>query len=85
VTPRKTGENQNLITVKISDGQMLECTEYHKWYIQKQDSRGMATKIIKKSTNELCIGDKIIKSTFPVIHGGLELDFSYASTSANQG
>ena len=79
VTPRKTGENQNLITVKTSDGQTLECTEYHKWYIQKQDSRGMATKIIKKSTNELCIGDKIIKSTFPVIHGGLDLDFSYAN------
>ena len=62
VIPQKTGENQRLITVITSDGQKLECTEYHKWYIQTQDSRGKASKIIEKRTHELCVGDKIIKN-----------------------
>lgn len=79
VVPRKTGENQKLITVVTSDGQKLECTEYHKWYIQTQDAYGKATKIIEKRTHELCVNDKIIKNTFPVINGTLELSFAYAN------
>ena len=31
---RKTGENQKLLTVHFSNGMTLNCTEYHKFYIQ---------------------------------------------------
>ena len=36
VTVKKTGENQNLITVTFSNGAQLTCTKYHKFYIQKK-------------------------------------------------
>ena len=35
-TVLKTGENQELVKVVLSDGSELECTPYHKFYIQVQ-------------------------------------------------
>jgi ribonucleoside-diphosphate reductase alpha chain len=32
--PKKTGENQKLLTIKFSNGMLLKCTEYHKFYIE---------------------------------------------------
>jgi ribonucleotide reductase alpha subunit len=61
VIPRKTGENQKLLTVELNFGgkngyfNSLECTEYHKWYIQKEHGVTCVT------TNELQVGDKIIE------------------------
>lgn len=54
----KTGENQKLVKVVTSTGQELECTEYHKWYL----SDGSEVR-----TNELKVGDKLIKFDLPVI------------------
>lgn len=54
VTPRQTGIDQELVTVKTSDGQQLDCTKYHKWFIQE------GKKVVVKQTNELLLGDKII-------------------------
>lgn len=79
VIPVKTGENQQLLTIKTSDGQALDCTEYHKWYIQTQDKFGNTHQIICKRTHELEVGDKIIKYNFPTIEGGLELTYAYAN------
>jgi hypothetical protein len=36
-TVRKTGQNQQLMTVKFSNGHSLTCTPYHKFYIQKEN------------------------------------------------
>lgn len=38
VTPMKTGENQQLITVSFSNGSEIKCTPYHKFYILLDDN-----------------------------------------------
>ena len=37
VDVRKTGENQKIIKIMTKSGKMLECTEYHKFYIQNEE------------------------------------------------
>lgn len=69
----KTGENQKLITVKLSDGRELDCTEYHKWYIQ--DGYGIKSREVR--TNELEVGQKLIKFDLPIIEGTEKLPFAY--------
>lgn len=69
----KTGENQELVEVNLSSGNSLECTLYHKWYIQD----GYDGKVSEKRTHELKVGDKLIKFELPVIHGFKNLDFAY--------
>jgi ribonucleoside-diphosphate reductase alpha chain len=66
----KTGENQKLIKLDFSNGQTIECTEYHKFYIQKGYNRGTGKnklEILEKRACELKKGDKIIKNVFPII------------------
>lgn len=74
VIPKKTGENQKLIKIKLSDGNEIDATEYHRWFIQD------TTKSIKKETKDLKIGDQIIKHEFPImLDGKKELEFAYAN------
>lgn len=70
----KTGDNQELLKVNLSSGDSLECTPYHKWYIQKGFSRGG---IIEKRTHELKPGDKLIKFDLPIIQGSDTFSFAY--------
>ena len=81
VTVQKTGENQKLLRVKTDSGYELDCTEYHKFYIQKGYLRGTGKnklEIIEKRANELKPGDKLIKFELPIIeHGDKELKFAY--------
>ncbi len=81
VTVQKTGENQKLLRVKTDSGYGLDCTEYHKFYIQKGYLRGTGKnklEIIEKRANELKPGDKLIKFELPIIeHGYKELKFAY--------
>ena len=72
----KTGVNQKLLTVKTSSNQSLDCTEYHKFYIQNGYSKGS---IVEKRAHELKIGDKLIKFDLPLVQGGDELDFAYSN------
>lgn len=69
----KTGENQSLWNVQLSDGRALDCTPYHKWYVM--DGYGQAPREVR--THELKPGDKLVKLTTPVIEGDLELDRPY--------
>lgn len=72
----KTGENQELITVTLSDGSYLVCTPYHKFYIQ--DDYDAKPREVRAA--ELQEGDKLIKFKLPVLnHDGLP-DFPYAYT-----
>lgn len=76
----KTGENQKLIKVVFSNGKHLDCTPYHKFYIQEGYDRGTgenALKIYQKQASELRSGDKIIKFTAPVMEFENELEDAY--------
>lgn len=77
VTVKKTGENQKLLKVVTNSGYELECTPYHKFYVVVRSPTSGNTKIVEKRTHELKVGDKLIKSDFPVINGEVELDFAY--------
>lgn len=72
----KTGENQKLVTVTTSSNQELTCTEYHKFYVQNDYSRGS---VVEKRTHELKSGDKLIKFDLPIIHGDKELEYAYTN------
>src|SRR5699024_4855108 len=69
----KTGEDQPLVKVITDSGPELECTPYHKFYVQ-EDYRSVP---IIKQADELSSGDKLIKSTFPIIEGRATLQHAY--------
>ena len=75
-TVRKTGENQKLLNISLSNGMELKCTEYHKFYVQmsynKKDLKKIEAKDLKK-------GMKLIKYELPCIKEGTE-EFKYAYT-----
>lgn len=78
VTIKKTGENQKLIKVVTNSGFELECTPYHKFYVVVRGSNNFTgTKIFEKRAHELVVGDKLIKSDFPILNGDQVLDFAY--------
>ena len=72
VQVKMTGVNQKLVRVVTSSGQELECTEYHKFYIQDGYRN-----IIVKQASELKAGDKLIKFDLPVIEGKREFLYAY--------
>ena len=59
VLVRKTGEDQELIQVHTSDGNVLDCTRYHKFYIQSDEV------VIVKEAENLVNGDVIISYKVP--------------------
>ncbi|AXQ66721.1 ribonucleotide reductase of class Ia (aerobic), alpha subunit [Vibrio phage vB_VpS_PG07] len=73
-TVRKTGTSQKLVRVVTDSGQELECTEYHKFYVQVGHGKG---KVVEKRAHELQAGDKLIKFDLPVIEGSEDLPLAY--------
>ena len=68
VTPKKTGENQELYRIEFSNGSVLKCTPYHK-FILKDHNRVEA--------KDLCVGDKLVRCSFPIINGENTLRNAY--------
>ena len=69
----KTGENQKMIKVTISDGSHLVCTEYHK-FIDESNT--------KLPAGDLKVGQTIIGFNLPVIENGLDnMENSYRKGS----
>ena len=66
VTPKITGHNIPMYRVWLSNGNYLDCTNYHKWVISTNYNGG--TK--KVETQNLKIGDKLAKYEFPIINKG---------------
>ena len=70
----KTGENQELLKVSLSDSSSVECTPYHKFYIQegyisKYNGDIINHKNVKTiDAQDLRTGMKIIKCDYPVIN-----------------
>ena len=65
---KKTGINQKIVKVILSNGQILECTPYHKWYTVKNYNDQRNGKLTEKRTHELVIGDKLCKFDLPVVN-----------------
>lgn len=68
VIPEKTGENQPIMRVTLSDGKTLRCTPYHK-FILSDGSR--------VECQNLKIGDKLQKCHYPIIEGEETLKNAY--------
>lgn len=78
----KTGENKELLRVITADGYELDCTPYHKFYVQKGYNEGTGKnklEILEKRASELVKGDKLIKFELPVIEGKKELKKAYTN------
>lgn len=73
VEPKITGKDQAIVTVTLSDGRVLNCTEYHDFHI----AEGYTGRSNKVKAINLEPGMKLIKSNFPVIEHGPELRHAY--------
>jgi ribonucleoside-diphosphate reductase alpha chain len=62
----KTGEDQELIEIHMNNGSVLNCTKYHKFYIDN----GEGQTIIE--AKNLSINDTIIDFTYPVLKKSLD-------------
>lgn len=62
---KQTSEWSELMKIKFSNGIELECTPYHKFYLQ--DGYNKNKIIIKEAKNLIPGKDKLIKADFPVI------------------
>ena len=84
-TVRQTGQNQELIRVNFSDETSIDCTKYHKFYIQTKNVYYNTLKqdILKSSAVEIVEaqnlreGMKIVKCEYPIIDGKSELQYAY--------
>lgn len=86
VVVKQTGENQELIKIEFSDGSELECTPYHKFYIQEKYPESKLSNDILKSSNvktveakDLTTDMKLVKCSFPIIDKGDDLKNAYTS------
>jgi len=70
----QTGQDQPLMTVRLSNGSVLHCTEYHKFYIQKSYHARQPTCV---RAHELKAGMKLIKCDYPVIDSGTIWPYAY--------
>ena len=70
----KTGENQELISVETDDGCKIECTPYHKFFIQNSYNKNSVTVVEAK---DLKSGDKLKKCSYPVIDGHSTMKYAY--------
>jgi ribonucleoside-diphosphate reductase alpha chain len=76
---RKTGENQKLVTVNLSNGATITCTPYHKFLINENYSDNRSIKnSFRVDAQDLKEGMKLKKWSPPVIDG--EHEFKYAYT-----
>ena len=78
VEPRVTGYEQPMVTISLSDGRSLRCTEAHKWVIvEGYDSKQTQSRV---SAIDLKVGQKLLKIEYPVVEMGEEIDSRYAYT-----
>ena len=64
----QTGQDQPLMTVRLSNGSVLHCTEYHKFYNHNKHC---------VRAHELKAGMKLLKCSYPVVDTGTALIDAY--------
>lgn len=69
VVPKITGTNKNMVSVNLSNGISIRCTENHKWVLS-DNSRVKAV--------DLVVGNKLAKFNYPIIPGDDILDDAYS-------
>ncbi len=74
---KKTGIQQKLIRVTLSNGSKIDCTEYHKFYIETGTRPADKSRPEQVEAKDLSIGAKLIKHDLPVIHNGQEMKYAY--------
>jgi len=74
VEVKQTGVMQDLIEVHTDDGLTLSCTPYHKFYVQNEYSLNSVKQV---EAMDLKPGDKLLKSSYPVIDGTDEFLYAY--------
>ena len=81
ITVTKTGVDQPLIDVELSDGRVLTCTPYHKFLISEGyvDKRSLAD-AVRVDAGDLKVGMKLKKSGLPTITESASPDFEHAYT-----
>ena len=81
VVVNKTGVDQELVDVELSDGRVLTCTPYHKFLVNEGygDKRSIAD-ATRIDASDLKPGMKMRKTALPTIVTGSEPDFKYAYT-----
>ena len=81
VTINKTGVDQELVDVEMSDGRVLTCTPYHKFLVSEgyDDKRSIAN-ALRVDASDLKPGMKLKKSVLPTITEYVNPDFEYAYT-----
>ena len=67
-TVYKTGVNQEMLTIETSDGCILDCTPYHKFYIQNTTDNN-ANNHDAVEAYKLNAGDTLIQCEYPIING----------------
>jgi ribonucleoside-diphosphate reductase alpha chain len=76
VQVKKTSDSQELVKVVI-DGEYLECTAYHRFFVVSDTNYARSKKFVEKRAYELSPGDKLIKYELPIINGEDELKDAY--------
>jgi len=81
VTVAKTGVDQELVDVEMSDGRVITCTPYHKFLVSEgyDDKRSIAN-ALRVDASDLKPGMKLKKSSLPTITDSVNPDFEYAYT-----
>ena len=70
----KTGENQELIEVETSDGCVLYCTPYHRFFIENPKSTAKDKEASIVEAQHLTVNDVIVACDFPIIDGEIHLE-----------
>ena len=66
VTVRQTNADAELVRVSFSDGRSLECTPYHKFYVEPAvKKQGVTSRLRLREARELLAGDVLIDWTSP--------------------
>lgn len=75
----KTGENQELIRVQFSNGSELECTKYHKFYLENEDDD--LSNVV--DAQNLKAGMQLLNYQLPVVKNGASCCFEKTDVPVN--
>jgi ribonucleotide reductase alpha subunit len=76
-TVRKTGENQKLITITLSNGSVIDCTGYHKFYIYDDNNKEIEVRAM-----DLIPGNQLIHFKLPTKTFQRPLDISSSTQTS---